>query len=199
MTRAIEFALSRKEGHGVPLSDEYLNWACNQVIGNVGPGAVDRGQFFEHSWQGYVTHGICRREKMPWKARFDPAYAPSPDALDDAKDLRRVAFAWREITGQGMSDADVVKRAKAILVAGWPLLAGSGHSLLVVGYEDDPKSPGGGRFVVEDSGTGGFIDVVTGDRFHSAIAYSRVGDYGFGWIEAHDPFPRLSAAGVAHK
>ena len=32
------------------------------------------------------------------------------------------------------------------------MAAGSYHSILFVGYEDDPSLPGGGRFLVRDSG-----------------------------------------------
>ncbi len=192
MARAVEFALSRREGRGVPLSDEFLNWGCNRVIGNTGPGAADRGQWFEHLWMGLQRTGVCRRGLMPWTERFDPGNTPSPEALADGEARRaRVAFSIRWINGPGVGDAEAVARVKAVLAAGWPLAAGSPHSVRVTGYEDDLHDPGGGRFPIADSGTGGFVDRVTGDRLHSAIPYARVRDYGFFWVVAHEPFPRM--------
>jgi hypothetical protein len=128
---------------------------------------------------------------MPWTERFDPGNGPTDGALRDARDLREVAFTWREVSGPGLPAPEVVRRVKAVLVSGWPLLAGSAHSVFVVGYVDDAEDPGGGRFVIADSGTGGYVEDLTADRLPSAISYARVGDYGFGWIEAHAPFPRV--------
>ena len=41
---------------------------------------------------------------------------------------------------------------KGALDSGAPVAAGSGHTVLLVGYTDDPAQPGGGTFLVVDSG-----------------------------------------------
>jgi hypothetical protein len=78
---------------------------------------------------------------------------------------------------------EIVREIKTVLASGSPVLAGSPHSVLVVGYVDDQKNPGGGRFLIADSGTGGFVTEVSGDKLHSAITYDRMADYGFSWLE----------------
>lgn len=187
-TGAMEFVLSRKLNKGAPLSDEFLNWACNQIIGNVGPNAVDRGQFFEHLWMGYAKYGICLWDFMPFSVKFDPNLAPSADALRNAKENQAHNFAWRYITKPGASDEQIIAQVKTILANGLPVLAGSSHSVLIVGYNDDDKWSGGGYFIIADSGwnggRGGFVARDTGNRLHTAIAYARVRDYGFSWVEA---------------
>ena len=117
---------------------------------------------------------------MPFSQRFDPIAAPSERAVKSKQEMQRHTFVWRDITGPGVEDEVVVAEARSVLARGWPLLAGSTHSLLVVGYVDQPR---GGFFIVADSGAGTFIDKVTGDRLHSAIPYARVKEYGFSWIE----------------
>lgn len=179
-TRALEFAISKRDNRGLRLSDEYLSWACNQVIGNTGPEATDRGQFFEQLWMGYCKHGICSASTMPFQSKFDPALSPSAEAARSATAIKRSLFEWHDVSGPGVTDEKVVAQAKSVLAKGWPLLAGATHSLFVVGYQDEPE---GGYFLVADSGTGQFIDKVTSDRLHSAISYSRVKDYVFSWIE----------------
>ncbi len=132
-TRALEFAVSKHKKKGQRLSDEYLNWASNQVVGNTGPKAENRGHFFEHLWMGYCKYGICKEAAMPFRQQFDPSITPSAAALKSVDDMRQCAFVWRDITGPGVSDAEVVAKAKSVLARGWPLLAGSAHSLFIVG------------------------------------------------------------------
>ena len=188
--RAMEFAASRGANRSTRLSDEYLNWACNQVIGNVGPGAVDRGQFFEHLWMGWLRHGVCLATEMPLTEDFDPQLSPTVAAQRRAAAWDREAFAWHDLSGPGVASEEVVRRVKAVLAEGWPVLAGSTHSLLIVGYRDDPQLPGGGCFVVADSGAAGgsgdFIAAPTSDPLHSAITYARIDQYGCSWIEYVD-------------
>ena len=43
---------------------------------------------------------------------------------------------------------------KRVLSEGTPVAAGSYHSLLFVGFEDDASQPGEGRFLLRDSGSG---------------------------------------------
>ena len=183
VTRALEFAVSERLGRGTPLSDEYLNWASNQVVGNIGPMAQNRGHFFEHLWMGIGRYGFCPREQMPWREQFDVDYSPSEKAREIAVRPRSFRILWHDVGGPGVKPEEIVREIKTVLASGSPVLAGSPHSVLVVGYVDDPKNPGGGRFLIADSGTGGFVTEVSGDKLHSAITYDRMADYGFSWLE----------------
>lgn len=151
---AMEFAVARKLDRGVPLSEEYLNWACNQIIGNK---TRDRGQFFSDLLKGYERHGICLEEEMPYRPVFDPDYAPAASAIESAKALRehglRVNWIKPWAKKAGLDDSHV-EQVKQTLREGWPVCAGSYHSLLIVGYRDDERKPGGGEFLLRDSGGG---------------------------------------------
>lgn len=183
VTRALEFAVSERLGRSTPLSDEYLNWASNQVVGNTGPMAQNRGHFFEHLWMAIGRYGFCPREQMPWREQFDVDYSPSAKARQIAVRSRSFRILWHDVGGPGVGPEEIVRELKTVLASGSPLLAGSPHSVLVVGYVDDPENPGGGRFYIADSGTGGFVTDDTGDKLHSAITYDRMADYGFSWLE----------------
>lgn len=149
---AMEYALARRLDRGVPLSVEFANWAANRVI--------DRdqdGHFFWEVIKGYEAHGICAEAEMPYAAEFRADRQPSEAALASAAKLKhhRLTFHWvRPYDGKtGIDDADLAN-IKAALAKGWPVAAGSYHSILFVGYQDDPSLPGGGRFLVRDSGGG---------------------------------------------
>lgn len=156
---AMEFALARQTDKGEPLSVEYLNWACNQVINNK---TQDRGQFFHHLLKAYDKYGICAEADMPYTRRFDPELAPSDEAKQKAKDLFARGFEIHWINPwkrkQGLREEQLTE-VKKVLAAGWPLAAGSNHSRLLVGYEDDPEQPGGGILLTKDSGSGKFSQV----------------------------------------
>jgi hypothetical protein len=183
-TRALEWAVSKQLDRGTPLSDEYMNWACNQVIGNTGSQAQDRGQFFEHLWMGVRRNGYCPGSQMPWREAFDPENLPSEKVRQSAKRPQPFRVYWHDIGGPGVADDEVVSEIKTVLSSGWPVLAGSPHNVLIVGYVDDKADPGGGRFLIADSGTGGFVTEATADKLHSAITYNRMRDYGFSWLES---------------
>ena len=173
---AIEFALARARGHGEPLSVEYANWAANQASGR-----VDDGSFFHEVWSGYQAHGICPEPLMPYAARFDPNAVPPDAAREAARELHarfplRIHWIAPLPERPGLSEAHLAA-IKAVLAAGYPVCGGSHHSVLFVGYRDDPREPGGGVLYVRDSaGAGG----------HGSISYeaakARFGDVL--WIEA---------------
>ncbi|MBN1589022.1 MAG: hypothetical protein JW888_05875 [Pirellulales bacterium] len=156
---AIEFALAKHDGRGTELSVEYLNWACNRVIGNR---TANHGQFFENLLKGFRKYGICREHDMPYAPRFDPTVRPSKDVIARAKQLREAPLEvhWinplrprRRLTDERFDEI------KKVLAAGWPVAAGSHHSRLLVGYRDDPERPGGGAFFTKDSGSGSYNEV----------------------------------------
>lgn len=155
---AFEFALSKRRSEGVPLSVEYLNWACNQGIGNT---EADRGQFFHDLLKGYEQHGLCRDELMPYERRFHNTQ-PTDAAKGDAKAIRESGFQIHWIrqwsNKSGLTDEQFAA-IRTTLAAGWPVCAGSNHSRLFVGYIDDPEVAGGGKFLTRDSGLGRYGEV----------------------------------------
>ncbi len=156
---AIEFALSKADDKGTPLSVEYLNWACNQTIGNR---TEDRGQFFRDLLSGYDRYGICPEADMSYRRRFDPDLSPSEEASQQAAAIRKRDFQihwirrWHQKTG--LND-DQVRQIEAVLAGGFPVAAGASHSRLLVGYRREAKQPGGGVFLTKDSGSGSFGEV----------------------------------------
>ena len=147
---AMEYAVARRLDRGVPLSVEFLNWAGNDVIHR-----PQDGHFFSEVIRGYEKHGICAEDEMPYAKWFAAEYLPSEKALAAARDpmTRGLRFHWlRPNDGtKGLTDAHL-SQMKEVLGDGWPVAAGSYHSILFVGYGDDPALPGGGAFLVRDSG-----------------------------------------------
>lgn len=171
---AFEFALSKGRGESVPLSVEYLNWACNRHIGNT---TEDRGQFFHHLLAGFEEHGLCRDELMPYEARF-AGTEPSEEAQRDAASIRGADFQihWirRWSKTSGLSDEEFAA-IRETLAAGWPVCAGSNHSRLLVGYVDDAEQEGGGIFLTRDSNRGRYRQVT--------YAWARANIYDLFWVE----------------
>jgi hypothetical protein len=174
---ALEFALSKHRDAGAPLSVEYLNWACNQELGNT---ADDRGQFFHDLLRGFAQHGICRDDLMPYERRFANTQ-PDDAARQDAQQTGRLPFAvhWirRWSKNSGLTEEQFAE-TRRVLAAGWPVCAGSDHSRLFVGYQDDDNEPGGGTFLTRDSGVGRY----------SAVSYqwARERIYDLFWVEITD-------------
>lgn len=150
---ALEFALARHRDAGALLSVEYLNWACNQEIGNT---TADRGQFFHDLLKGFARYGICREDLMPYERRFANTQ-PDEAARQDAAQIGQLDFQvhWirRWSKSPSLTDAELAETRRA-LAAGWPVCAGSNHSRLFVGYADNADAPGGGTFLTRDSGMG---------------------------------------------
>lgn len=147
---ALEFATSRASGQGGRLSIEFANWAANAATGR-----NDDGDFFHNIIRGIQVHGICPEPSMPYVKEFSAANAPSPQAIEEAARFRSensVVFHWIRPWDRkpGLNDADLW-HIKSVIASGSPVSAGSYHSILFVGYEDDPALPGGGRFLVADS------------------------------------------------
>ncbi len=147
---ALEFAASRAAGHGERLSVEFANWAANAATGR-----GDDGDFFHNIIRGIQTHGICTESAMPYERKFSAANVPSAQATEEASRFlksNRVEFHWIRPWDRkpGLNEADLW-HIKSVLAHGSPVSAGSYHSILFVGYEDDPTIPGGGRFLVADS------------------------------------------------
>ncbi len=151
-TAAYQYTLCRREDRGVPLSEEFLNWAANDATGR-----IDDGSFFQDVVDGFTKYGACRAELMPYAAAFDPERKPSAEALADAAKIRDLGFTvhwinpWKPQAGLTTEHLDEIRQ---VLALGWPVCLGASHSTLAVGYADDPAQPGGGRIWIRDSAIG---------------------------------------------
>ncbi len=172
VTGALEYALASQERRGTRLSVEFLNWASNRATGN-----REDGGYFSDLWKGFAAHGICPEEEMPYRADFNPDLRPGAKALQDAEPRRSAGLRlhwikpWDVTTG--LTEAHLLEM-KRTLSRQWPVCAGlrwpkqerwqsdvlemappegvrDGHSVLLVGFRDDPKQPGGGVFLIRNS------------------------------------------------
>lgn len=175
MTGAIEYALAVRDGHATRLSVEFLNWSSNREAGD-----ADDGSFFSDLWSGFARYGLCPESIMPYQDTFDPKREPSEDAIAAARPLRIEGFEMHWIKrwnpNTGLTDEELVN-IKRSLARGWPVAGGfrwpkkeewnghvlitvppeeviDGHSVLLVGYRDDAAVPGGGTFLIRNSGKG---------------------------------------------
>lgn len=151
-TGAIEYALARGGGYnGLRLSEEYLNWAADEVAGE-----KDDGGSYEELLQAFDTWGIASERYMPYQARYNTNLKPSQLALTSAREIWNLGFkrhwvAQRTINGLTVEHINAMRK---VLASGWPLCAyGHEHSILIVGFQDDPKMPGGGQFITRNSAT----------------------------------------------
>ena len=175
LTGALEYAVSSKQKHGTRLSVEFLNWAGHKAVKRTADGG-----FFSELWKGYETYGICPETDLPYQPKFDVALQPETTALEEAKTFRALALSlhwikeWDVHTGLTEKQLTAIK---ATLVKGSPVCGGlrwpkkavwkesvlqmcgpeevfDGHSILMIGYRDDAHAPGGGLFLIRNSGTG---------------------------------------------
>jgi hypothetical protein len=174
ISAVIEYAVATKQQRGTRLSVEFLNWASNEAVG----AAVDGGCFSE-LWEGYAKHGVCPEADMPYADNFDPARKPDKKAIGDAKKIHALGLQLHWIKQWdpecGASDEQILE-IKRTLRRRWPVCGGflwpknegplwkkdvlqkcprsdvmDGHSILLVGYRDDPTQPGGGVFFIRNS------------------------------------------------
>ncbi len=150
VVEAAEFATAQSEGRGLPLSVEFANWAANECTGR-----RDEGDFFHNILRGMEAYGVCSAEAMEYAPVFSAELAPSAAAKQQAAEFKgnyRLSVhwlkGWEKKPGLGEED---VRRIKTVLACGYPVCAGSYHSVLFVGYADDPAVPGGGKFFIADS------------------------------------------------
>ncbi|HNS19938.1 MAG TPA: DUF2961 domain-containing protein [Sedimentisphaerales bacterium] len=176
VTGAIEYAMASQTGHTPRLSVEFLNWASNQAAHD-----ADDGSFFSDLWRGFSAYGACPEEDMPYQDTFDASRAPSDQAKERARQLHGAGLRlhWIKLwdPNTGLTDREVVA-IKRVLNRHWPVCGGfrwpkkvrrqddvlgmeppegvfDGHSVLLVGYRDDPQQPGGGMFLFRNSNNNG--------------------------------------------
>jgi hypothetical protein len=175
MTGALEYALASHQHTGTVLSVEFLNWASNQATTN----ATDGG-FFADLWTGFEVYGICPETSLPYRQDYDPKLRPDEMALQRATEAAKAHLRlhwikpWNVTTGLTETQLLEIKRTLSL---GWPVCGGfrwpkhehwqedilkmapaqgvfDGHSVLLVGFKDDPAQPGGGIFLIRNSGGG---------------------------------------------
>ena len=156
-------AVGKKKGSGLGgrMSPEYLNWAGGQAAGR-----PSDGNFFHNALAGFDRLGICTEALMPYQPTFDAARGPSVAAAAEAARVReeskgavvvRWVVPWQSARfGVGDEQFAEIKR---VITSGYPVAAGSGHSRLLVGFRDDAKAAGGGKFITEDSALARFDEV----------------------------------------
>lgn len=172
---ALEYALASRQQTGTVLSVEFLNWASNQATTN-----SNDGGFFLDLWTGFEVYGICPESSLPYQPNYDSHLRPSDQvrqcALNATKAHLRLNWIkpWDVATGLTKKQFMEIKRTLAL---GWPVCGGfrwpkherwqrdvlqmvppaevfDGHSVLLVGFKDDPAEPGGGVFLIRNSGGG---------------------------------------------
>jgi len=176
VTAALEFAAAQRHQAGFVLSEEYLNWASNEAIGEHADGG-----FFSDLWKGYLKHGICEARLAPYCEEYDPAWEPVKGARRQGHSFREDGYElswikpWDVTTGLAEDEMEAILQT---LRSGLPVCAGlrwpkepkwdngllgmcpaeevfDGHSVLMVGFAfDRPESPEG-VFIFRDSGSGG--------------------------------------------
>jgi len=173
LTGAIEFALADQRHGGTVLSVEFLNWAAHQNRNEVGDGG-----YFSDLWSGFERYGICAETNWIYRPAFEPGRQPDRAVLAAAQKAIQAHLhlqwikPWDVTTGLTGEQFLAIKRT---LAAGWPVCGGfrwpkhevwpdnvlamvpptevfDGHSLLLVGYQDNPTQPGGGIFLIRNSG-----------------------------------------------
>ena len=175
LTGALEYALASRQQTGTVLSVEFLNWASNQATTN-----LNDGGFFADLWTGFEVYGVCPETRLRYLPNYDPQLRPDEMALQCVKEAANAHLRlhwlkpWNVATG--LTEAQFLE-IKRTLSFGWPVCGGfrwpkrehwrkdvlqmvpaqevfDGHSVLLVGFKDDPAQPGGGVFLVRNSGGG---------------------------------------------
>ncbi len=175
MTGAIEYALASHQQAGTVLSVEFLNWASNQAASNTADGG-----FFADLWKGYERFGICPETNCVYRSDYESNLQPDAAAMSAASVVAQAALQlhwikrWNVTTGLTEKQFLELKRT---LLQRWPVCGGfrwpkhvewqrhvlqmaaaadvfDGHSVLLVGFHDDPAQPGGGVFLIRNSGGG---------------------------------------------
>lgn len=178
-------------GPHTPLSEEFLIWAANEACGK----KRDQAMFYEAA-HGLNTYGICSEELMPYADKSDAERKPSVEALADAKGRSaRWSVQWikRWDTRRPLGDAEL-RAIKGALASGHPVACGlrwpkslrghelldvpgaeqvaDGHSIALVGYDDDVRQNGGGVLLFRNTAGKDW-----GDNGYGVMSYAYVRTY----------------------
>lgn len=164
----LEFQL-RRAGENVALSEQFVMWAANQL------GRYKREMFTcEDVIAAIEQYGVCQEKLMPYK-EWGNIGKPSKEAISEAATRKGAGVKWfHQWTGRyGFSDEDIraicgtlAESSPVTATFLWPRTAklnsdfflldrgsnhGSGHVVVLVGYDLDPKIKGGGAFIFRQS------------------------------------------------
>ncbi len=188
----LEYELARQQQPSPRLSVEYLNWAAHRACQRRTDGSM-----FDDAIRGLRLYGVCTADLLPYAAAFSADLAPPQAAHDDAATRTGVAAVWikRWDLRDGLDSAEQ-QAVRASLAAGHPVAVGlrwpnqvqiddahllalppdgevfDGHSVIVVGYRDDPAWPGGGGFLFRNHAGPHWRD-----GGHAWLSYAYVGRY----------------------
>lgn len=195
-------------------SEEYLIWASRKYSGN-----TDDQAMFYNAVDGLNGLGICSNELMPYAPKSDPNRKPSPGAVTQARKFRerwRVHWIKRWSLDAPLTEHQL-EEIKRALAGGNPVACGlrwpkdlkgcqlldvppanqvsDGHSIMIVGYQDDPAGNGGGILRFRNSFGSGW-----GDNGYGAMSYAYARAYandalwlGMGPPESEVPAMRYEA------
>jgi hypothetical protein len=173
MVGALEYAVADRQQRGTRLSVEFLNWAGHKAAERTADGG-----FFSELWKGYETCGICPEADLPYRETYEATLQPEVRVLEAARAMQKLGLRlhwikeWDVETGLTDAQFQVIRQT---MVQGWPVCGGfrwpkqvrweeevlqmcppeevyDGHSVLLLGYRNDPTEPGGGLFIIRNSG-----------------------------------------------
>ena len=186
----IEFERANILGDTTSLSVEYLNWAADMIDGVRGDGS-----FFHFAIDGMARYGICKDDYMPYATRFSDKVEPSESAKKEAE-TRKIGKqvwikAWNPKNGVTEEQLKIIREQldnnhPVAIGFRWPkkdvdnkyfeggelaMVSESevfdGHSVLIVGYQTDMATPGGGYLIFKNSHGESF-----GDKGYGRIPYA---------------------------
>lgn len=168
----LEFELSAAGRGEERLSVEFLNWASHQTNHRT----VD-GSFFSDALVGVRQYGICAERLLPYAEDFDQHLSPPEAAREEALGRRHFTAEWIKEwdVKTGLSEQQLGAICRS-LSEGHPVAVGlrwpkqahydtqhvlnlpppadvfDGHSIVLVGYEEDTDpAHGGGTFIFRNS------------------------------------------------
>jgi C1A family cysteine protease len=173
----LEYEFARSKGQNLDLSEEFLNWSSN-IVGN---NNLD-GSFFYDAITALSEYGICEEKYMKYNDKYDKNIVPSLNATEDASTRKEYTIFWIKkwniYTGFNNDQLNLIinmiKDEHPVAVGiRWPKKEQyinhilyipqkedvfDGHSILLVGFSYDDKSPGGGYFIFKNSAGVGYRD-----------------------------------------
>jgi Papain family cysteine protease len=214
ITAVAEFEHDRHaKGSPARLSEEYLIWAAKKATGK----SHEQAMFYE-AVEGLDELGMCPADLMRYAGKPDPRREPSAEALRGSRPLRhrwRAEWIKRWSVDAKLTDGELAKIKRALadghpVACGlrWPKkLSGSellavpppdgvydGHSIVLVGYENNAKRPGGGVFQFRNSNGPAW-----GDKGYGLMSYAYVRSYANDALWLHFGTPGAEVPTVRHE
>lgn len=204
ITGLLEFEYAHTQGITAPLSVEYLNWASNMITGELADGS-----YFSDALTALNKYGICSDELFPYYIQnYNSQVAPSQAAIKEAKKRRGASLYWIKEWNPttGMAEEQIAQIKQQILKEHpvaigfrWPKKEDKyrrvengimivppeegvydGHSVIIVGFKDDPTVAGGGYFIFKNSYGIGF-----GEEGYAKMPYRYASRYANDGVAIH--------------